>query len=203
MMLVSGATKTVRRLQGHPNLGVLLVPNNGNAPIADLPWAIDNGAFSGLDEAAFRKLLAKHVHVADRALWVTCPDVVSDHDATLSKFRQWAPEIAALGYPLAFAAQNGLTMANIESVPWGEIACIFIGGDDEYKLGSRWLIAEAKRRGKLVHVGRVNSLKRLRWAHDAGADSVDGTSVSMFADRWLPPFLRFIGSLEKQSSFQF
>ena len=197
-MLVSGATKTVRRLQGHPNLGVLLVPNNGNAPIADLPFAIDNGAFSGLDVAGFRRLLAKHANIADRALWVTCPDVVSDHIGTLALFKEWAPEIAALGYPIAFAAQNGLTPDNIESVPWDAIACLFIGGDTAYKLDSRWLIAEAKSRGKLVHVGRVNSIKRMRWAHDAGADSIDGTSVSKFGNRWLPPFLAYLASCDAQ-----
>lgn len=39
------------------------------------------------------------------------------------------------------------------------------------------LAAEAKRRGMLVHVGRVNSEKRMRFCESVDADSADGTYV--------------------------
>jgi hypothetical protein len=36
-------------------------------------------------------------------------------------------------------------------------------------------VRDARRRGKWVHMGRVNGLRRLRIALDFGVDSVDGT----------------------------
>jgi hypothetical protein len=46
-----------------------------------------------------------------------------------------------------------------------------------WKLGEacRVIVAEAKRRGVWVHMGRVNSLKRMRYAESIGCDSADGT----------------------------
>lgn len=41
--------------------------------------------------------------------------------------------------------------------------------------GAARLVAEARRRGKDVHMGRVNSLKRLRYAQSIGCTSADGT----------------------------
>jgi hypothetical protein len=196
IMLVSGATKTVRRLQASPHLGVLVVPGNGNGPIGNLPLALDNGAFGGFDERKFLAMLERQREHAERAAWVTCPDVVCDHAATLALFDVWQPRIAAMGFKVAFVAQNG---CDVDGVPWDRIACLFIGGDDAYKLSSSPLMREAKRRGKWVHVGRVNSYKRLRWAHAAGADSVDGTSVSMFSERWLPEFLWLLDGLDRQT----
>ena len=43
------------------------------------------------------------------------------------------------------------------------------------------MAAEAKRRGKWLHVGRVNSAKRLRYVRDVlAADSCDGSGYSKF-----------------------
>lgn len=54
----------------------------------------------------------------------------------------------------------------------------------EWKLGPACaeLVAEAKAKGKWVHMGRVNSLKRLTYADSIGCDSADGTYVG-FAPR--------------------
>jgi hypothetical protein len=63
------------------------------------------------------------------------------------------------------------------SIPWDEFDCLFIGGRDDFKEGPlvRDACREARRRGKWVHMGRVNTLHRLRIALDFGVDSVDGT----------------------------
>jgi len=69
MILVSGATKTVRRLLGHPNLGVLLTPHDGNvAPPRGVVWAADNGAFRGFDDALFRGFLKRIEGRSEHAL---------------------------------------------------------------------------------------------------------------------------------------
>jgi hypothetical protein len=65
---------------------------------------------------------------------------------------------------------------------------LFIGGTSEFKCGeqARRLVVEAKRQGKWVHMGRVNTDQRMRLAQSWGVDSVDGTSVSRFRDTHLP-----------------
>lgn len=61
----------------------------------------------------------------------------------------------------------------------------------EWKLGrlARDLTSEAKRRGKQVHMGRVNSLKRFRYAESIGCDTADGTYIKAAPDVNLPKAL--------------
>jgi len=148
-------------------------------------------------------------------LFAVAPDVVGDAEATLdradtSKMLGW---IRYAGYPVALVAQNGLEYL---PVPWDDFDVLFLGGlaecapcayvrpfSDrekvkrcpgchrrllEWKLGAaaRALVAEAKARGKRVHMGRVNSLRRLRYAAAIGCDSADGTYLTRAPDRYLP-----------------
>jgi hypothetical protein len=61
---------------------------------------------------------------------------------------------------------------------------LFLAGSTDWKLGSaaRLLAAEAETRGKAVHMGRVNSLKRLRYAAAIGCDTADGTCGAFAPD---------------------
>lgn len=69
-------------------------------------------------------------------------------------------------------------------MPWHTFDVLFIGGSTEWKLGpgARALVAEAKRRGKWVHMGRVNSGRRWSYAEHIGCDSVDGTFLAFGPD---------------------
>jgi hypothetical protein len=63
-------------------------------------------------------------------------------------------------------------------IPWEAFDALFIGGDDRFKLWSplAWaVVQEAVVRGKHVHMGRVNSAARLRYAAHLGCKSADGT----------------------------
>lgn len=57
----------------------------------------------------------------------------------------------------------------------------------------RELIA-AKRIGKWVHMGRVNSGKRYRYAEAIGCDSVDGSYLRFGPDTNLPKLLSWVRS---------
>lgn len=155
-----------------------------------LPWAIDNGAFAGFDPVAFRNLLSRAVGQPG-LIWVAAPDVVGDSVETRRRFDDWQPELTGQGFPLAFVLQDGVESGG---VPWETIRAVFIGGSTEFKLSpeAEALTREAKARGKLAHMGRVNSLKRLRHAMAIGCDTVDGTAASMFGDKYLPAFARWI-----------
>lgn len=193
MLLVSGATKTVATIHDE-HLGVLLRPGNGNRA-TDKQWAIDNGAFSGFEEDQFIRLLDQCADRSSECMWVAAPDVVGDSAETLSRFLTWEPILRERKFRVALVSQDGM---RTDDVPWGKLDCLFIGGTDAHKLGPEavTLVREAKRLGKLVHVGRVNSLKRIRRCMRMGVDSIDGTSFSMFSNMYIGKALKFMAKLE-------
>jgi hypothetical protein len=204
-LLVSGSTRTVRALAGRwgaERLGVLLTPANRNGMGAvldlNLPWAADNGAYSGFEPAAFGRFLKK-IAWQPRCLWVACPDAVGDATATLERFAEWAPAITAVGQPVALVGQDGAEKLDL---PWSACDCLFIGGTTRWKLSNAAadLAAEAKRRGKLVHMGRVNSRRRMAVAHDLGADTIDGSSASRFGDRYVHRYCLWLSQIEAAGS---
>lgn len=138
-------------------------------------WMCDNNAFTN-DFSAVHWL---DMLIANRKFKSTClgipiPDKVGDCLETLRLFGLYHQIVKDNGYPVALVSQNGLTPM---MTPWDYFDVLFIGGDDDHKLGSEAaiLIAEAKARGKWVHVGRVNSEERIRnfWM----VDSVDGSGL--------------------------
>ena len=61
-------------------------------------------------------------------------------------------------------------------------------------------MTEAKRRGKHVHMGRVNSKTRYRYAEAIGCDSVDGTYLAFGPDENLPKLLSWVDSIQNQTA---
>jgi len=192
MLLVSGATATMRKMND-PRLGELFTPGRGNSHLGK-QWAADNGAFAGFDAKKFLDMLAR-IQGYPAGLWVACPDVVADAAATEAMFREWEPRIHGRGFPVAYVGQDCVT-----EPPWDSLECLFVGGSTEWKLGlsAHRLCAEAKRRGKLVHVGRVNTMRRFRAAMDMGADSIDGTAFSMYPEIKIPQALAWMDAQEEQ-----
>lgn len=146
ILLVSGATQTMKRYRDHPALGNLLVPRAGNDPaaFAGKTWGADNGAFGGFDEGAFCRMLDRIAGLSP--LWVAAPDVVSDALATARLYAEWEPRIRSHDLPVAYVAQDG--QENFEP-PWERMDACFIGGSTAWKVGeSAFRIArEAKARG--------------------------------------------------------
>jgi len=110
-------------------------------------------------------------------LFVVAPDVVGDANATWERSAPWLAKVRRAGYPVALVAQDG---AEDHAAMWDEIDAwdtVFIGGTDEWKL-STWaheVAHAAQRSAKWVHVGRVNSWRRLARVAAWDTDSVDGT----------------------------
>lgn len=192
------ATPTVGDTQKAMREGVIdciTTPAQGNRIPEGAWYCADNGCFGKNyvgDEAWFR-WLCKRPHM-ERCRFATAPDVVGDAAATLKRSRVWLPMIRDLGIPAALVAQDGLE--DLE-VPWDTFDVLFIGGTTEWKLGQgvRDLVAEAKSRGKWVHMGRVNSARRLRYANEIGCDSADGTFISFAPTENLPRMLRWLDTL--------
>lgn len=221
-------------------LAFIDTPEQGNKRPYGVLWCADNGCFSQSraakgeewDEEGWWAFLVKHARDAATCAFATAPDVlnwcrdeegklycVGDAEATIERGRKWFGKIRKLGYKVALVAQDGLTP---EMVPWEEIDVIFIGGSDDYKVGTAppprkralkangeplgqpgclEIIREAKRRGKWVHLGRVNSHCRYRFAHMVGADSADGTFLTFGNTREaenLPKLLSWIAEAEER-----
>lgn len=158
-----------------PDLPAMVTPQMGNRIPDGIIWAADNGRFSAPEnytDAGYLAWLAKKP--SDRCLFATAPDVVGDAAATLALSSPMFGPIRATGYRVALVAQDGLEHL---VVPWDAFDVLFIGGTTAWKLGEpcRLIVAEAKRRGMWVHMGRVNSLRRMRYAESIGCDSADGT----------------------------
>lgn len=205
-IMVSGSTRTVREVvKKYPdNLGLMLTPANGNSPTtaskSGLPFCIDNGAFSGFDAPAFCRLLGKAAGLPN-CLFVVAPDVVADARTTLRRFLLWEPIIRECGFPVAYVLQDGLGGAG---VPWRFVDAVFIGGTTEFKFSAavKLAVSQAKELGKHVHMGRVNTLKRLDYAHSLGCDSVDGSRFSRWADDFLLRSVRHVARLESQADLR-
>lgn len=175
-------------------IGYIDTPAQGNKRPTGVAWCADNGAFSDkFDEQKWWQFLVANAPRASTCAFAVAPDVVGDAEATLARSRPWLPKIRALGYPAAFVAQDGIEDTVI---PWDEFDALFIGGTDNFKLGpiARTVAAEAKTRGKWVHMGRVNSMKRYQYARTIGCDSVDGTYLTFGPDTNLPRLLSWIRS---------
>jgi hypothetical protein len=141
-------------------------------------YGVDNECYSlgpAFDQDRFLRALERiaETHGTEECVFVTAPDVVGDAQATLERAEEWLPLVRSLGFPAALAAQDGLER---ERIPWAEFDAIFVGGTTEWKLGEACatIMADARSRGKWLHVGRVNSEKR--WDELlVKPDSVDGT----------------------------
>lgn len=168
-----------------PDLPAMLTPRMGQKPPPDQSWAADTGRFNSpqdYTDYGYLWWLERMQPYADRCLFATAPDVVGDALATLTLSLPMLRPIRERGFPVAFVAQDGLTSAY---VPWDQIDALFVGGTTDWKLSEHayQLVAEAKRRGKWTHMGRVNSWQRFRAAAAAGYDSADGTVLRFDPNR--------------------
>lgn len=166
---------TSSTLEGAPEqIGVIIGPRvGGMRPIHEgRKWAADNDAFHGkFTPDGFETHLARLAPHRFTCLFVTCPDVRLDAEATLQMFGMWSPIIREAGFPVAYVAQDGS-----EHLPIPEADALFIGGGDPWReRHTATMTARAKEKGMWVHVGRVNSAVRLVACAEVGADSADGT----------------------------
>lgn len=179
-------------------LGFIDTPQQGNIRPDGVVWCADNGCFGkGFDERRWWGWLRDNAVDAANCVFATAPDVVGDAAATMKRSRPWLPRIRGLGYPVAFVAQDG---QENQPMLWTEFDVLFIGGTTSWKLGSaaRSMVSEAKQRGIHVHMGRVNSLRRYRYAEAIGCDSVDGTYLVFGPDTNLPKLLGWVRNLDEQ-----
>jgi hypothetical protein len=169
------------------HFGLFCSPTKGYRPEQAVAfgtvWAADNGCFTGYNPELILKMLIKYQGIPN-CKFVVVPDLFDreqfrgDAYGTLLLFNAWIGTYKRLGYPAAFVLQNDF---NHYQIPFDSIDAIFIGGDTRFKFSSEvaCAVADAKRRGKWVHMGRVNSPERIIYARSIGCDSFDGTGYAL------------------------
>jgi hypothetical protein len=140
-----------------------------------VPWCLDNGVFTDKFEVSYwLNRLDVFMEYKSTCVFVVIPDVIRDCSGTLAQFKYYRNMVK--DFPVALVSQDGIKEQS-HNIPWSDFDCLFVGGSDEHKLGKEggWIINEAKKRNKWVHVGRVNSPRRILkfWQ----SDSWDGTHL--------------------------
>ncbi|RSU61411.1 hypothetical protein [Sphingobium yanoikuyae] len=194
MIGYASRTGTRRNLDALRHAGWrLMVSAKGPLRPERFRYALDNGAWTAFqqgepfDVPAFEKAVALLGPGAD---WIVLPDIVAGGLASLRFSLDWLdalrnrPELRGARYLLA--VQNGMEPPHVAPIVGPEVG-IFVGGDTPWKLATMaaWTRL-AHERGAICHVGRVNTVRRIRLCAAAGADSFDGSGVSRFASA-LPP----------------
>lgn len=152
-------------------------------------YGLDNGAWTAyqqghkLDESAFMRAVDK---VGQKADWVVVPDIVAGGQRSLDYSLAWLDRLRGLPTQLLIAVQDGMSMDDVRSYLSPTVG-IFIGGTSEWKEASAMAWgALARRRNCYLHVGRVNSQRRIAICTAAGANSFDGTSATRYAESLRP-----------------
>lgn len=179
-------TGTIRNLAALKLKGwrILVTPAKPKPP-EGFKYALDNGAWNAhqklqpFNERAFSSLVEHHAAAAD---FVIIPDIVAGGMDSLALSRLWIPRLKHLKNIL-LPVQDGMDVPSVSRLlhAYGNLG-IFLGGSTEWKLKTmpQWG-ALAASMNRHYHIGRVNTKRRIRLAAEAGADSFDGTSASMFS----------------------
>jgi hypothetical protein len=217
IIYLSGAVPSERApfraaLEADRRFGYLMTPNMGNKAPATT-WGADTGCFTskGGDTFKFENYLSwLRGRPASSNLFATAPDILADAEGTIARSMPCLPAIRALGFKAALVRQDGLE--KVSEIPWSKFDCLFLGGrpltKDEKKAGvTEWklsmaaaeLVHEAKRRGLWVHMGRVNSHVRLKYAAAIGCDSADGTFLRFAPEENYGRMCQWFDKLESAS----
>jgi hypothetical protein len=204
-MYLTGVSNPAVIALHRPDIGLMIQPGNSyHLQIDRYPaFAGDCGAYGGrFNETRWLTMLdAAAVH-QEKCLFIVCPDrfdpddVENNHRLTVEQWHRYKHQIWDRGLPAAFVAQNGCTPDDVPA----DTDAVFIGGDTHYKLSEvAWaVIATAKAHGKWAHVGRVNSMQRIRACSLSQADSADGTYLKHGPDVNLPNLTGWLDQLNYQ-----
>lgn len=216
--------ETVRQAMRDGEFGVTHTPAQGlYEGLGGVPSIVDNGSFGDgyIGDVEFLAWLTT-LPEPQLVQFVVAPDVVGDAAATLKRSAPFLPVIRRMGFRVAFAAQNGITPAQ---VPWGEVNVIFLGGVPEClpckfvrpvkefkwtvcprcgRLLKEWkesaaaaeLVVAALEHEKDAHMGRLNGAYRGEIATAMGCVSGDGTYLAFGPDTNLPKLRKWLRRIQ-------
>lgn len=153
---------------------------NLTTPYEGFNYAIDNGAWTAYTKSIpwnERKFVRAITKIGDGADFIVVPDIVRGGLESLEFSKSWLPRLERFQLVL-LPLQDGMEEEHVIELVGPRVG-LFLGGGDEYKLGTmaRWGTF-ARKVGCYYHVGRVNSQRRIHLCEQAGAHSFDGSSAA-------------------------
>lgn len=204
--LTGAINRWTEQVAHHYQIGMMITPdtNGYRTKIPAYPyWATDNACFNHPETFSLSKYLGwlKDLQQYPLCLFAPAPDVVGNAALTWERSANVLPQIRALNYPAALVAQDGIEYL---SIPWDEFDVLFIGGSTEWKLSPavEELINMAHAQGKHIHMGRVNSEKRLRLANRWGCQTADGTLLAFGPKVHLPRLCGWLDRMVQEERIQ-
>lgn len=198
MQVLLGSTRSRELLRRMKALGWgRLFAGEVPTPSAGEPWALDNGVFSSWKsgepwtDTAFVTGLNRYERahsVAKMAppLFAVLPDRVAD-PSSLAFSLDWLERVGfQWDVPWYLVLQNGMTADRVRAALRAnpQIAGLFLGGDDAFKLEARAWCELAHGEGRRFHFARVSTVARLKEAHAIGADSCDTSQPLWSQQAW-------------------
>lgn len=188
-LMLDQSTKKIRELRSTTGLKIhqLRTPLTQYKPEYGISYGLDNGAFTQFKARTFTRMAEAAVDDS-RCLWIAVPDYPMCAYSTIGLFRHWKHVIKR---KRAFVLQNDIHRYK-KLIPWNEIVCVFVGGDDNFKESKEAveIAIEARKRRKWVHVGRVNTVRRLDF-WEPYAHSIDGSGIARF-DHMRNPVIKYL-----------
>jgi hypothetical protein len=193
-LVYASRTGSRRNLAAMAEAGIRLLATPqqlGRYPDAHPPWAymLDNGAFGegGFQPDQFATSLRLLGRDADA---VVLPDIVCGGQASLRLSLDWMHRVLQVGARYALIpVQDGMVPADVRRYltdVYGRVG-LFVGGSTAWKESTMRMWGDlAEEMACWMHVGRVNTQRRMALAVAAGAHSVDGSSATRFACRAAP-----------------
>jgi len=204
--LIDKSPKDVeRKRELHPSLveGQLCTPLTNYKNWGGV-FAIDNGAYSGLDRDAWFRVLKKHEPYKDQCLFVAIPDIVGNALRTDDLYFHVTKDARTHPYTRqwAYVMQDGHEDRRID---WNAMfgKWMFIGGTDRFKdsAAAYDIVKTAKALGDIrIHVGRVNTPRRYEAYASLGCDTCDGNGVGQY-DHMLDKIARAISGEPEPTLF--
>lgn len=147
-------------------------------------YGIDNGAWSAFQSGKpfdFDAFCGCVDQLGAGADFCITPDIVGEGRQSLNLSTTWLPWVLERTRLALIAVQDGMTPDDVRPLLRLRVG-LFVGGTTEWKLGTLPLWGSlARETNTYLHVGRVNTARRIRYCASVGAHSFDGTSVSRFA----------------------
>jgi hypothetical protein len=133
----------------------------------------------GWDPALYETIVERF---GDRASFVVLPDLIAGGLDSLERSTEWISWALERCERALIPVQDGMTAADVAPLLTERVG-IFVGGLTEFKESTSPTVwgPLAREVGCWLHVGRVNTVRRVWICGDAGAHSFDGTSVSIYS----------------------
>ncbi|WP_457679206.1 hypothetical protein [Thermovibrio sp.] len=173
-------------------------------PIRPYPgetWGFDNGAFGDylkgkeFDSDRYKRALEGALKIAEKfhpPCLAVIPDIVGGGQKSLELSLNWLDrELRHIPFNWYLAVQDGMNVEEVKEalLSYPQIRGLFLGGTDEFKKTAKVWSSLAHSLGRKFHYARAGSVRKVKEAIRAEADSLD-SALPLWSKEKLSRFIR-------------